>query len=439
MTRIVASKDRAGRMSRRVVVMAGVGLTVLAALPVAEAAAASSAKESFEAGLTAEKGGDWAKALDAFQAAVRADRAFSPAAVNCHVGICQAKLGRPGPAIAALEASLRADPSAGSPEPYRLLGSIYLKQGRPGDARTTVERGLKLHAADPWLHEFMRDALARLRKPAEARVEGLKAEELQWKQPPAAGKTPLGFPFAGTWKVKAGNGDGDHAGLAAKYAWDFVKVDESGAEQDAKARDKRLGPSWLCWDAQVLSPADGEVAAMEGAVADNVIAGSANPLAPFGNYVIVRHAEGEFSLLGFLKKGSPAVKAGEMVKRGQVLARCGNSGASLQPQLRFVLLAQADPLMCRPAAFDGWTGTVAGGPLAGETVKSTSVALAAPAVPSATLAAPAPISATTAVSATVSVSAGAAVSATKAEPSIPEAGTVPGNPPAADSGAAPTP
>jgi len=48
-----------------------------------------------------------------------------------------------------------------------------------------------------------------------------------------------------------------------------------------------------------------------------------------GNYVIIRHADGEYSLLAHLKCGSVRVRAGDAV------AESGNPGLSSEPHLHF--------------------------------------------------------------------------------------------------------
>jgi murein DD-endopeptidase MepM/ murein hydrolase activator NlpD len=56
-----------------------------------------------------------------------------------------------------------------------------------------------------------------------------------------------------------------------------------------------------------------------------------------GNFVIIKHAEKEYSFIAHLKKDSVAVKAGDKVKQGQVIGLCGNSGHSTEPHIHFHL------------------------------------------------------------------------------------------------------
>ncbi|HSF38642.1 MAG TPA: M23 family metallopeptidase, partial [Thermoanaerobaculia bacterium] len=69
--------------------------------------------------------------------------------------------------------------------------------------------------------------------------------------------------------------------------------------------------------------------------------------APLGNYVILRHAGGEFSQYAHLKQGSVKVKAGDKVTRGQVIGQLGHTGNSTEPHLHFQLTDGPDPLYSR--------------------------------------------------------------------------------------------
>jgi len=61
-----------------------------------------------------------------------------------------------------------------------------------------------------------------------------------------------------------------------------------------------------------------------------------------GNYVIIDHLNGEFSAYCHLSQGTIAVKAGEAVKQGQVIAKVGNTGNSSAPHLHFQLMDSPD-------------------------------------------------------------------------------------------------
>lgn len=69
--------------------------------------------------------------------------------------------------------------------------------------------------------------------------------------------------------------------------------------------------------------------------------------APLGNYVVLRHAGGEYSHYAHLKQGSVRVKAGDTVTRGQVIAQLGHSGNTTEPHLHFQLTDGPDSLYSR--------------------------------------------------------------------------------------------
>jgi hypothetical protein len=57
-----------------------------------------------------------------------------------------------------------------------------------------------------------------------------------------------------------------------------------------------------------------------------------------GNTIVLDLGSGVFASLSHLKCGSARVKPGEHVRRGDVLALCGNSGNSSEPHLHFQLM-----------------------------------------------------------------------------------------------------
>ena len=70
--------------------------------------------------------------------------------------------------------------------------------------------------------------------------------------------------------------------------------------------------------------------------ADNgVVAYAGNELRGFGNLLLIRHADGWVS--AYAHCDALLVKRGDEVKRGQVIARVGQTGAVSSPQLHFEL------------------------------------------------------------------------------------------------------
>lgn len=63
-----------------------------------------------------------------------------------------------------------------------------------------------------------------------------------------------------------------------------------------------------------------------------------------GNYVIIDHENGEFSFYAHLSENSINVSVGTKVKKGDVIAKVGNTGHSTEPHLHFQLMDSKDPL-----------------------------------------------------------------------------------------------
>jgi murein DD-endopeptidase MepM/ murein hydrolase activator NlpD len=62
----------------------------------------------------------------------------------------------------------------------------------------------------------------------------------------------------------------------------------------------------------------------------------------FGNYIVIDHGNGVFSLYGHLRQHSVRVAAGERVRTGQEIAAVGNSGSAEFPHLHFQLMDAPD-------------------------------------------------------------------------------------------------
>ena len=82
----------------------------------------------------------------------------------------------------------------------------------------------------------------------------------------------------------------------------------------------------------VLAPADGKLVTVVGHIEDNRI-GQTNPENNWGNTVVLWHYGSVYTALSHLKKGSITVQEGEFVRKGQVIAKVGNSGRSPVPHL----------------------------------------------------------------------------------------------------------
>jgi murein DD-endopeptidase MepM/ murein hydrolase activator NlpD len=78
------------------------------------------------------------------------------------------------------------------------------------------------------------------------------------------------------------------------------------------------------------------------AAEDGVVAYAGNELKGYGNLVLVRHPNGYVTAYAHTKE--LLVKRGDQVKRGQVIARSGQTGNVNAPQLHFEIRKGASPL-----------------------------------------------------------------------------------------------
>ncbi len=73
-----------------------------------------------------------------------------------------------------------------------------------------------------------------------------------------------------------------------------------------------------------------------------VVAYAGSELKGYGNLVLIRHPNGYVT--AYANNGEIDVKRGETVKRGQMIAKSGQSGNVSSPQLHFELRKGAQPV-----------------------------------------------------------------------------------------------
>jgi hypothetical protein len=167
--------------------------------------------------------------------------------------------------------------------------------------------------------------------------------------------TPLvvGSPLRSiTWLVH--NGPGQHrsphwgselvhgrgARIPQRYAIDFIGLDENGRAVRGDFR-KSSNEDWIGFGSEVLAVGDGVVHSVRDGLADNQpLVEPPPPASPsasdaYGNYVIIALDDHTFVHYAHLQRNSVAVKAGQRVRRGQVIGRVGNSGNTNGAHLHF--------------------------------------------------------------------------------------------------------
>lgn len=141
----------------------------------------------------------------------------------------------------------------------------------------------------------------------------------------------LGLPFMGAWTVSQGyDGTITHKG-EWNHALDFVLKDLDNKTYQLPG----IKPEdYYCFNKPVLAVADGMVQEVINHIEDNEI-GQVNLQQNWGNTIVIKHADGLYSKVSHLKKSSVKVKAGDFVRKGEIIAQCGNSGRSPEPHLHF--------------------------------------------------------------------------------------------------------
>lgn len=129
-----------------------------------------------------------------------------------------------------------------------------------------------------------------------------------------------------------------------RYSYDFVPVDADG---NMFQGDESKNESWLGFGRELRAAAAGTVVSAVDSQPDSrsftpqeIV--DRGPMAVFGNYVVIDHGNGEFSVYGHIKQGSARVKAGQRVNRGDIVAAIGASGSSMFPHLHYELQTGPD-------------------------------------------------------------------------------------------------
>lgn len=127
--------------------------------------------------------------------------------------------------------------------------------------------------------------------------------------------------------------------ISRRYAIDWKQIKDGGSFSG----DPRYKGSYYAYGKTVLAVADGRVVTARDGLPDNIPGHNEafHPAVPItvetvaGNTITIDLGDGQFAYYMHLQPGSLRVKAGERVRRGQVLARVGCSGDAREPHLHF--------------------------------------------------------------------------------------------------------
>lgn len=149
-------------------------------------------------------------------------------------------------------------------------------------------------------------------------------------------KADLRLPFEGEWTVAWGGrtvAQNYHVFTTdQRFAYDILMTKDGETHE---GDGNRLN-QYYCWEKPVFAAADGVIVEARGDLPDQV-RGKMDEDHPPGNHVVIDHGHDEFSLLAHMRQGSVVVKAGDRVKKGDRLGKCGNSGNTSEPHIHFHL------------------------------------------------------------------------------------------------------
>ena len=171
-----------------------------------------------------------------------------------------------------------------------------------------------------------------------------------------------------------------------RYAHDFVITDEQGK---LFRGDGAQPEDWHGYGAPILATGDGTVREIHDGMADNrkgapppfdQAAIMQNVKLFLGNYVLLDHGNGEYSLFAHMRQGSVKVKPGQRVARGDAIGAMGMSGDAFLVHLHYQLQSGAGFEEGLPAYFehvrvrtgDGWTAPFTGPVDSGDMVETVS-------------------------------------------------------------------
>ncbi|MFS8084540.1 MAG: M23 family metallopeptidase [Acidobacteriota bacterium] len=128
-----------------------------------------------------------------------------------------------------------------------------------------------------------------------------------------------------------------------RYSYDFVPIDPQGRMYQGVEEQNQ---NYFGFGAPLRAAGNGKIAAIVDDKPDNRSFDErelpTRPMVLFGNYLVIDHLNGEYSLYGHIKQGSARVKPGETVKQGQVIAQMGASGSAMFPHLHYELQTGID-------------------------------------------------------------------------------------------------
>lgn len=122
-----------------------------------------------------------------------------------------------------------------------------------------------------------------------------------------------------------------------KYAYDILMVKDGASYKG----DPTKNENYYAFGKDIIAPCDAKVVKVINGVKDNV-PGELNPEQLTGNTIVLQTKAEEYLLFAHLKENSIIVAEGQMVKQGDLLGQCGNSGNTTEAHLHLSLQNAVD-------------------------------------------------------------------------------------------------
>ena len=140
---------------------------------------------------------------------------------------------------------------------------------------------------------------------------------------------------------------GGRAAVVQRYGVDYFKVDSAGHTFKGDSAKKA---DYYGYGQDVLAVADAVVAVASDAVPENEVPHPSKRAVPInlrtigGNYIMLDIGQGRYVFYAHLKPGSLRVKAGDKVRKGQVIGALGLSGNTPSPHLHLHVGDTIEPI-----------------------------------------------------------------------------------------------
>jgi murein DD-endopeptidase MepM/ murein hydrolase activator NlpD len=144
--------------------------------------------------------------------------------------------------------------------------------------------------------------------------------------------------------------------VSQRFAIDWVRIDANSHQSNG---DSSKNENWPTYGQKAIAVADAKVVSVLDGLPErvpNALPSDTTMQNVTGNHVILDLGRGYYAFYAHLQPGSLKVRAGDRVKRGQMLALLGNSGNTTAPHLHFHVSDGMGPLSSQglPYVIDGF-------------------------------------------------------------------------------------